>query len=370
MEQSVPLLALLSRALVAYTIEFDNEFEHLMPHRTTNFGLKGGARLGPWLVSLAMYSNCMAFVNEQGVPVRELESLARTPTNLKGMIRWRYVTVAPDPADKRPKPPPRDYLIRPTVKGREAQNVWTPLFGVIEERWRDRFGKDEINQLRKLLQEVVVQADPNLPDCLPILGYGLYHRRPDNVRNTSEARPAEDIAGLPLSALLSRLLLTFALEFEQESAVSLAICANVLRLAGEEGMRVRDLTRAAGVSKEAISMSLNFLQKRQYAEVVAETAGSKIKALKLTAKGRFARGRYFRLVSEIEERWVTRLGKETVLGLREVLSRLDGDGSSERSPLFLGLKPYPDGWRASVQPPERLPHFPMVLHRGGFPDGS
>ena len=35
-----------------------------------------------------------------------------------------------------------------------------------------------------------------------------------------------------------------------------------------------------------------------------------------------------------------------------------------------GLQPYPDGWRAKVRAPETLPHHPMVLHRGGFPDGS
>jgi Leucine carboxyl methyltransferase len=38
--------------------------------------------------------------------------------------------------------------------------------------------------------------------------------------------------------------------------------------------------------------------------------------------------------------------------------------------LFGGLEPYPDNWRASVRRPATLPHFPMVLHRGGYPDGS
>ena len=32
---ALPLPALLSRALVAFTIEFDNEFERRMPHRTS-----------------------------------------------------------------------------------------------------------------------------------------------------------------------------------------------------------------------------------------------------------------------------------------------------------------------------------------------
>jgi hypothetical protein len=39
-------------------------------------------------------------------------------------------------------------------------------------------------------------------------------------------------------------------------------------------------------------------------------------------------------------------------------------------PLFLALEPYPGNWRARVRPPATLPHYPMVLHRGGYPDGS
>ena len=57
--------------------------------------MHGGAT-GPWLVSMAMFSNCMQFVGEDGVPVRELEKLARTKTNLNGMQRWGYIMVTPD----------------------------------------------------------------------------------------------------------------------------------------------------------------------------------------------------------------------------------------------------------------------------------
>jgi hypothetical protein len=70
MERRFPLPTLLSQALVAFTIEFDNEFEHRMPHRTTNHGStnhgsKRGSRQDPWLVSLVMWSNCMRFAGER-----------------------------------------------------------------------------------------------------------------------------------------------------------------------------------------------------------------------------------------------------------------------------------------------------------------
>jgi hypothetical protein len=50
--------------------------------------------------------------------------------------------------------------------------------------------------------------------------------------------------------------------------------------------------------------------------------------------------------------------------------RLVASPPAELPPLFRGLEPYPDGWRASVPRPEGLPHYPMVTHRGVFPDGS
>ena len=66
--------ALLSQVLVALTIELDNEAEHRLPHRTTNCGTAGQGD-GPWLVSLAMFENCLRFVADEPITVGELETL-------------------------------------------------------------------------------------------------------------------------------------------------------------------------------------------------------------------------------------------------------------------------------------------------------
>jgi DNA-binding MarR family transcriptional regulator len=158
-----------------------------------------------------------------------------------------------------------------------------------------------------------------------------------------------------LSALLSQVLLAFAIEFERESEISLAICASVLRVLDEKGVRVRDLPRMSGVSKEAIAAALGFLRKRNIAVVERNVA-------RLTPKGREAQDAWRQLIGIIEDRWQSRFGKDTIRTLRELLEPLAGDRR--------GLEPYPDGWRASVRKPYTLPHYPMVLHRGGFPDGS
>ena len=350
MPSPLPLTALLSQALVAFTIEFDNEFEHQMPHRTS----RGGSRQGPWLVSLVMWSNCMQFVGEQGILLTELEKLARTKTNLNGMQRWGYIVVEPAP--------PGGQTIRATSKGRQAQQVWQPLFGVIEKRWRARFGEDTVGRLCESLGALVSRIDLELPDCLPILGYGLFSRGPERTERMPVRR--ESGAGLPLSALFSRVLLAFAIEFEHESDLSLAICADVVRVLDEPGVRVRDLPLLSGVSKEGIAMALGFLQKRSFAVVETDPNSARTKIARLTAKGLEAQAAYHRLLAAMEERWQARFGNDTIGGLRELLERMSGES------LRRGLEPYPDGWRASVRKPGTLPYYPMVLHRGGFPDGS
>jgi hypothetical protein len=137
----LPLSALLSQVLVAFTIECDNEFGRQMPHRTSSYGSTAGRGARLWLVSMAMWWTCMRFVGEDGITVAELTRRARTGTNLPGMLRWKYISVEPDPADPRPKP---------------------------------RFGEDTVAGLRDSLQAIAAKLDPALPDCLPILGYGLF----------------------------------------------------------------------------------------------------------------------------------------------------------------------------------------------------
>jgi DNA-binding MarR family transcriptional regulator len=370
----LPLPTLLSCAVVAYTIEFDNESEHRLPHRTASHGSTAGPGPKPWLVSLVMWANCMKYIGPDGVQLAELERLARTHTNLAGMQRWGYIVVTPGPTDRDRKRPGPDAIVRATPAGRRAQEIWGPLFGVIDDRWRERFGADAIADLRAALAAIADKLDLDLPECLPILGYGLFSASRHSGQTTfrpregQTARPDGD-ANLPLSALLSRVLLALAIDFERDSLVSLAMSANVLRVLDEEGVRVRDLPTLTGVSKESVAMTTGYLEKQGYLTIEPVPAPDRGQRLRLTAQGRAAQQYAGTLVTLIEKQWQTRFGTDAVRALRSSLEPLVGDGTAQ-SPLFAGLEPYPDGWRAAVRTPMTLPHFPMVLHRGGFPDGS
>jgi DNA-binding MarR family transcriptional regulator len=363
-----PLSTLLSKTLVAFTIEFDNEAEHRLPHRTTDHGASTGSHNAPWLISMARWFNCLRFVDENGISVRALEQKARTPTNLDGMRRWGYVTLAPDPADRRPKPPPSSWLIRTTPGGRLARQVCGSLFAEIDNRWNDRFGPSSLARLKDALLVVAAKLDPGLPDCMPILGYGL--RNADRLTKLPaiESGPDSSISAASIPILLAKILLTFALDFEHEAEVSLAIYANLLRILREEPVRVRDLPAMSGMSKESLAMATGFLVKKGLVRV--ESAGNAGRRVRLTALGIVARDHHQRLLAEIEKRWLARFGTETMTHLRQALEALIGDDTPEGSPLFKGLQPYPDGWRAAYPVPSTLPHFPMVLHRGGYPEGS
>jgi hypothetical protein len=255
MGRQLPLTALLSQILAAFTIEFDNEAEHRLPHRTTLQGISADRMLqAPWLVSMVMWFNCMQHVGDQPISLNELEKRARTPTNLHGMQRWGYiwVTNASSVPVRAPKPRRPTSMVRAKPGGLAARQIWGPLFAVIEERWRERFGSIEIEALKHASRSIVKQLDPQLPDCMPILGYGLLNRLPDQKRTASKAEATgletTAVEELFLPSLLSKLLLALALEFESASRLSLAICADVIRVLNREGVRVRDLPGLSGVS--------------------------------------------------------------------------------------------------------------------------
>ena len=363
----LPLSALLSQALVAFTIEVDNEGEHRIPHRTTDYGASSQGD-GAWLVSLVMWENCMRYVTDQPITVRELEALARTGTNLDGMRRWGYLTIHGTARKTHHGRPGPDAVLRATARGLQARQLWLPLPGVIEQRWRERLGDGPVDRLRDALLAVVSRLDPGLPDCLPIISQELRSRGPDA---TLPPRPAPiDLPALPLSALLSRVLLSFAIEYERQAEPSLAVGANVLRVLDAEGTRLRELPVLTGTSVPAVRWALGVLVRARLAVQEPDPAASRGKVARLTPAGTGAQRVYPEVAATTEQQWRQRLTDDAISTLRHALEPLATAPDGRPPPLSRGLEPYPDNWRARVPPPGTLPHYPMVLHRGGYPDGS
>ncbi|MBO0743398.1 MAG: phosphotransferase [Candidatus Dormibacteraeota bacterium] len=344
----LPLSALLSQAWVAWTIELDNAFEALAPHHTTRE--PGGG--GPWLTSSVMWWNCIRHLGAASRPLTagELWSRSRLRTNLDGMERWGYIKIDRARADR------STWVLALTPNGRRAAALWAPLPAEIDRRWAERF--PETARLREALLAVVADLDPALPDCLPIVFSSNAFLTPQPAGPAPE--PPRDRGPLALGALLARVLLAYTLDAEQGVRAGLSFRENLLRLLDERGVQVRELPARSGVSREAQAMALGVLERGGLGEVVAGPDGNRFKVARLTPFGVRAREAHKTRLLDLEAAWAPRTRE-----LRRTLSTLVESGR-----LAEALDPPAGGWRAKLPPPRTLPHYPMVLHRGGYPDGS
>jgi hypothetical protein len=127
------------------------------------------------------------------------------------------------------------------------------------------------------------------------------------------------------------------------------------------------------VAKEAIAVWMRELESRGHVVI----GPGPVRLARLTAKGRAAQ----ELASRIDQDWRHRFGVDVIGELTGAAQDLFGADGQGQLRLAQGLRPYPNGWRAHPpylaqttallrDPGGTLPHYPVVSHRGGFPDGS
>jgi hypothetical protein len=380
----------LSAAFVAFVVECDDAAE-----------ARRGDRKRPWLVSLAMWRNCMEWLPAEGLTVAELTAAARTETDLNGMVRWGYVTVEGDGQRRSASGRPRqEAVVRPTGRGARAQGIWDGVPEGVEAAWGARLGADAVAELRAALvalvggeaeaptktarpvsvaeqRKVDTRFGGGLPDTMPIVRHGWSTRR--------EGEP-ERVAGpvavdeLGLDALLARPLTAFALEFEASGKLSLAMVANLLAVLGPEPIPLRDLPDATGIFRAQIDNAVGYLEKAGLIETAPTAAGVKRsgsgsratgeakpggrargRSVSLTAAGVKARAAGLRKLARLEATWDER-HDATLARVREALAPIAAAAGDPDHP--------PGTWRAETKALARLPRFPLVTHRGGFPDGA
>ncbi|MGN6816281.1 MAG: MarR family winged helix-turn-helix transcriptional regulator [Solirubrobacterales bacterium] len=105
------------------------------------------------------------FVKEDGMRLTDLAELASITKQSAGeivddLVARGYVQRIPDPADRRAK------LICLTERGEEAQAHGFGLFAEVEKRWMERYGREQIEQLRAILEEI---AATEAPEAVPEL---------------------------------------------------------------------------------------------------------------------------------------------------------------------------------------------------------
>ena len=339
-EERTPLLTLASWAWIAFVIEVDNAVEAEAAGNTGRV----------FRISLPMWANGLRLVSEDGIRVEELSLQAGASCNVPGLERWGWITVGESTGARRAgygskrgiRP---DTVLRPTRAGVYSRALWPETIAGVEARWESRFGTQTVAGLRTALAPL----DRDLPWALPEV------HSPDGFR-THAASPVAAAPDVPLVVSLGRTLTGLTIEHERDATVAVPLAANVLRVAGQLG----DMPRRAGISKEAVAMAVNFLVRHGFAERQPE------RSVALTAAGRAALSDY-----------ATRVVRRDDASLRTALTSL----LEQRDALSACFVPPPGCWRGEkpyraqtdrllADPTAALPRHPMVLHRGGWPDGS
>ncbi|HZT97664.1 MAG TPA: hypothetical protein VFB34_12590, partial [Chloroflexota bacterium] len=274
--------------------------------------------------------------------------------NLGGLERWGWISVGDQRGGRREgygshRGIKGETVLRPTRAGSHARRLWPAVIDEVERRWRDRFGHGTVEAVRDALERLANHGPWSLPEIHASNGF---------FTNTT----GEGVTDEPRStaALIGQALTALTLDHEQRSKPALPLGANVLRVIGDGGCSLGDLPHRSGISKEAAAMAVNYLIKEGMVERWPE------RTIVLTHRGLQARNEY-----EIRAAAVNH--PRLRAALEELLSR--------REALVEGLAPPEGCWRSErpyaaqtrrllVDPTSALPWQPMVLHRGGWPDGA
>jgi DNA-binding MarR family transcriptional regulator len=145
----------------------------------------------------------------------------------------------------------------------------------------------------------------------------------------SGKRGKEDESNVPLPALLTQAK-DIALEKLHQRLADEGfegiryVHGSVFRFIDTEGSRLTTLAERSGLTKQAIAEVVGELERHGYVERVADSDDGRAKIIRLTDQGRMAQVAAARILTDIEQRWSRRLGRDRITTLRRTLEEVIG----------------------------------------------
>ena len=319
---AVPLPTLLSHVLIAFERDYGDA--------------------GAEVPTLPVWSNVLRVLGAEALTDRELGAravLAKRVVRVVLRDLARLGWLEPGGAGSR--------AFRLTDPAKTLEAAARRRLAEVENAWRHRHGSSVIESLRGALAGMVATQDLEWPWYLtgygpsdPSLTGGSYlpaEPGPPRVPGRGTEWPvvprdtSVPAAGLPLSALLSRVLAAFTIDYEEEHLGPLSAASVFLAQVPEDAIslaRARSICDVVGTGKSAPERHLC---------VVVEPGGPRdgSRMVYLTPKARRIRDSYPVVVMEIEARWRERFGADVLDALRGALETLDGGTAP-------GTPDYPD----------------------------
>lgn len=286
MAERLPLTALLSQLITVINADFEQA--------------GAGSNSMP---SLAVWSNVLQHLDGEGTDLGALRT--------RSCLSKRALRVALGRLEKRGllavENDHRTKIVRPTPEGMNARDSFKTLVESIEKRWSTH------TQLRKSLEQLVEQLELDHPHYPSQYGTAdpTVTGGPGQDWSAVSRSNRDNIAELPLSALVSQALMAFTIEYEQQNG-PLAWSANVLRFVGK-GLPLDDLPPTR--------VSLGTMERHGAIRITESVRGGR--RIVMTAGGRRLQERAGDVLVMIEESWRERFGAEVIDTLRASLEALN-----------------------------------------------
>lgn len=261
------------------------------------------------LPSLDLWSNLVRVIGESGTNRSDLPNLTLLS---KRALRSRISAAERQGWIQVQKSGPGFDRLFLTPRGKVAARRWKELHNIAGKWWQSKIGLARANKLRSLLESGVAMLPlehPHYP-----ASYGAADATiTGNDGQDWKAVPRENrdtVCGLPLTALVSQLLVAFAMDYEKMSPVALSLSAAIVCRIPPEGCSLRELGNPIGASA---LIRHGFLQ---------SVGASGKQHVTLTSKGRNVKSAHDRRVALVEAAWNHKFGDDLFTGLRGVLTEV------------------------------------------------
>ncbi len=106
----------------------------------------------------------------------------------------------------------------------------------------------------------------------------------------------------------------------------------VFRFVRDDGMRLTELARLAGMTKQSVGELVDDLVNRGYVERIPDPEDRRAKLICLTDRGIEAQKVGFGLLADVEDRWAERFGATRVKQLRKLLEEAVSEEAPDAAP--------------------------------------
>jgi hypothetical protein len=256
--------------------------------------------------SLDEWSNLLRALDAKGVDARELPAMLRLSrravrTRVTAGVRKGWVEVSKYGRGRT--------VARLTARGSEVAARWQPLQEAAEERWTRDLGTVRAARLRAVLEVAVARIPLELPhypasyglaDASITGGYGQDWK-------SVPRSPGDTVSFLPVGALLSELIVAFAMDYETRSPVALSLSTTILLRIPPQGCAIEEIGHSVGVSA---------LHRHGFVRIERQRGTG---VIHLTSNGTAVRENYHDRIKAVETEWRDRPGGRAVLALRTAL---------------------------------------------------